>query len=100
MKVLGKDGGPRFVTADRPATTAPNPDMRNPGIRQELEAITQAVIAADEAYVQEAIGRVDWERCGVLQRLTRPDRPATLPGAADEPVLEPAPAGLGLPTPN
>src|SRR6266540_3933213 len=45
-----------------------------PTIEQQLEATSRAVVAADEAYVQEAIGSVHWERRGLLQRLTRADR--------------------------
>jgi hypothetical protein len=37
----------------------------------ELETTTQAVLAAHEAYGQEALESVGWERRGPLQRLVR-----------------------------
>jgi hypothetical protein len=51
------------------------PTKPNRTIPEEFEAISRAVIAADEAYLQEAIQSVDWNRRGLLQRLTRADRP-------------------------
>ena len=39
--------------------------------KQQLAATTQAVVAADESYVRRALGSVEWERRGLLQRLTR-----------------------------
>jgi hypothetical protein len=36
---------------------------------QELDQTTQAVLAADAAYLTEAIESVRWERRGLLQRL-------------------------------
>jgi hypothetical protein len=50
---------------------------RNPvdtGIAAELDATSRAVLAADNAHVQAAIGSVRWRRRGLLQRLTR-DQP-------------------------
>ncbi len=44
---------------------------RNRGIIDELEATSRAVLAAADAHVQDAIANVHWQRCGVLQRLTR-----------------------------
>jgi hypothetical protein len=41
----------------------------------ELDATTQAVIAADEALETEEDDRVQWERRGLLQRLARDERP-------------------------
>ena len=41
--------------------------------KQQLAATTQAVVAADESYVRRALGSVEWERRGLLQRLTRGD---------------------------
>jgi hypothetical protein len=43
-------------------------------ILEELEATTRAVVEADQAYVQQAIGSAQWERRGLLQRLARADR--------------------------
>jgi hypothetical protein len=40
-------------------------------IRAELDAISAAVAAAHDADVEEAMGRVRWERRGVLRRLVR-----------------------------
>jgi hypothetical protein len=40
----------------------------------ELAATTQAIIAADAAYLREGIESVQWERHGFLQRLCRADR--------------------------
>jgi hypothetical protein len=54
-----------------------NPTRRNAQTRRildELEATTQAVLAADEADVRGAIESVHWERRGLLQSLTRVDR--------------------------
>jgi hypothetical protein len=42
--------------------------------REHLDATTQVVAAADEAYVRRALDSVEWERRGLLQRLTRSDR--------------------------
>lgn len=39
--------------------------------RQQLDATRQAVAAADEAHLRAALGSVEWERRGLLQRLTR-----------------------------
>jgi hypothetical protein len=39
-------------------------------IRARLAATKRAVSAADEAVVRTALGRVSWERRGLLQRLT------------------------------
>lgn len=41
-----------------------------------LEATTRVVLDADQAYIQQAIGSVQWERSGLLQKLTRVDRPS------------------------
>ena len=38
--------------------------------RQQLEATTQAVLAAHEHHLRRALGNVGWERRGILQRLT------------------------------
>ena len=41
-------------------------------IREQLDATTQALVAAEQAHLQDA--GLQWERRGVLQRLVR--RPA------------------------
>ena len=43
-------------------------------IRDDIEATTRAVVAADEAYLRDAIESVSWQRGGLLQRLTRVDQ--------------------------
>jgi hypothetical protein len=63
----------RLVHAERPAATPMHPSTANRATREELEASSRAVIAADQAYAQEAIRSVRWERRGLLQRLVRPD---------------------------
>jgi hypothetical protein len=45
------------------------------GIREQIDATSQAVAAADQAYLLDAIGSLNWERRGILQRLTRRPRP-------------------------
>jgi hypothetical protein len=42
--------------------------------RKHLDATRQAVTAADEAYVRRALDSVEWERRGLLQRLSREGR--------------------------
>jgi hypothetical protein len=60
----------------------------------QIEATTRAVAAADEVHRCDAIESVSWERCGLLQRLTRADRPESLrlevASVIRTPVLEPA----------
>jgi mRNA-degrading endonuclease toxin of MazEF toxin-antitoxin module len=41
------------------------------GMTKELDQTHDAVLSADGAQLQEAIESVDWERRGLLQRLTR-----------------------------
>jgi hypothetical protein len=53
---------------------ATNPNAHTQRIRDELEATTRAVLAADESDVQGAIEAVHWERRGLLQSLTRVGR--------------------------
>jgi hypothetical protein len=43
-------------------------------LREDMEATSRAHLAADNAYVDEAMLGVRWERRGLLQRLTRGDR--------------------------
>lgn len=50
--------------------------FRNRNLTQELAAISRAVLAADEAYLREAIESVHWERRGWLGRLVRVEPPA------------------------
>jgi hypothetical protein len=40
-------------------------------VAQQLEATSQAGLAAHDAHLREATGRVDWQRRGWLGRLTR-----------------------------
>jgi hypothetical protein len=40
-------------------------------LRLDMEASGRALFAADNAHVHEAMNSVDWERRGLLQRLTR-----------------------------
>jgi hypothetical protein len=53
-------------------------------IRDGIEATTRAVVAADEAYLGDAIESLSWQRGGLLQRLRRVDQ--------REGVRAPAPA--------
>jgi hypothetical protein len=62
MNANAHQGGPRQ------AGRAANNDGT---LRVDLEASARALIAADNAYVHEAMNSVDWERRGFLQRLTR-----------------------------
>ena len=43
-------------------------------IRDGIEMTTRAVVAADEAYLRDAIESVSWQRRGLLQRLRRVDQ--------------------------
>jgi hypothetical protein len=40
-------------------------------LRSDMEASEQALLAADNAHLDEAMNSVDWERRGVLRRLIR-----------------------------
>jgi hypothetical protein len=40
-------------------------------LRVDMEASAHALFVADNAHVHEAMSSVDWERRGLLQRLTR-----------------------------
>ncbi len=53
-----------------------NVTIRNRNVAQELEAISHAVLGADETHLREAIESVHWERRGWLGRLVRIERPA------------------------
>ena len=46
----------------------------NGTVRVDMEATADALFAADGAHVREAMNSVDWERRGLLQRLTRGTR--------------------------
>ncbi len=50
--------------------------FRNRNLTQEVAVISRAVLAADEAYLREAIESVHWERRGWLGRLVRVEPPA------------------------
>ena len=43
-------------------------------VRQQLGATAPVTAHADQAYVREAIGTVDWQRSGMLGRLIRSGR--------------------------
>ena len=40
-------------------------------VRADMQASARVLLAADNAYVHEAMNSVNWERRGLLQRLTR-----------------------------
>jgi hypothetical protein len=42
-----------------------------PSVRDQIESTAQAIGAADEAFLREAIDGVVWERRGFLRRLSR-----------------------------
>ncbi len=58
------------AAAEHRLRTAASRSPGNPGI-VELEATSRTVLAADDAYVQNAMTSVHWRRRGFLQRLTR-----------------------------
>lgn len=41
------------------------------GVREQIESTAQAIVAADEASLREAIDSAGWERRGFLKRLKR-----------------------------
>ena len=47
-------------------------------VRDEIEATARAVVAVDQAYIHNAIESVNWQRRGLLKRLTRVDPAASL----------------------
>jgi hypothetical protein len=46
-------------------------DVKNGTVRRKLAATTEAVVAAHEAQLREAMERASWRRRGLLGRLTR-----------------------------
>jgi hypothetical protein len=52
----------------------PSPETGR-GVREQIESTAQAMAAADEASLREAIDSVSWERRGFLRRLSA--RPTT-----------------------
>jgi hypothetical protein len=58
--------------------------LRNAAI--ELEATTEAVLAAHEAYGRYALESVGWERRGPLRRLVRVDAPESEDKASDDSI--------------
>ena len=52
----------------------PQPNTRSQEVSQQLEATSQAALAAHDAHVREATDSVDWERRGWLGRLARVER--------------------------
>jgi hypothetical protein len=83
MKVSATEGVHRSP-ADELVERAANPSGSNHGIQKQLEVTTEALIAADSAFVQEAIASAQWERRGVLQRLTRTDQPVARPTTSSD----------------
>jgi hypothetical protein len=51
-------------------TVGPHPQAE-PSVRQQIDAASEAVAAADGAHAREAIGNFDLERRGFFQRLVR-----------------------------
>jgi hypothetical protein len=49
-------------------------DHQAPGVREQFEAISRAVLAAHEAPLREASDGEQWERRGLLRRLVRSAR--------------------------
>jgi|GraSoiStandDraft_34_1057297.scaffolds.fasta_scaffold407474_1 hypothetical protein len=47
----------------------------DPGVREQIESTAGAMAPARDAFLQEAIESVEWERRGFLRRLTA--RPVT-----------------------
>jgi hypothetical protein len=45
-----------------------------PDMQHSRESTAKAIVAADEAYVRDAIESVKWEERGFLRRLVRVDR--------------------------
>lgn len=65
------------MTQQAAARALPEPDRTpDPGVREQIEATSNAVTAAHQAHLLDAIGSVSWERRGLLQRLTRRPRPS------------------------
>ena len=46
-------------------------DIQNGTIRDRFDAVTKAVLAADEAHLKQALETLTWRRRGFLQRLSR-----------------------------
>jgi hypothetical protein len=84
MNALAASEAAHSVSADEHAATAMSANPRNLRIRGELEATSKALLAADEAYVLEALRDVHWERRGPLQRLTRASRLAARRETGDQ----------------
>jgi hypothetical protein len=57
--------------ADRVEIDFPEPAVDRRTVRQQVADTTHAVNAADGAHVRNAAGSVQWERRGLLQRLSR-----------------------------
>jgi hypothetical protein len=70
MTVSRYRGSVEPASTDPQVSMATNPNAHTQRIRDELEATTRAVLAADESDVQGAIEAVHWER----QSLTRVGR--------------------------
>jgi hypothetical protein len=62
MDAIPHHGDPRHAGRDT------NEDGK---LHVDMEATVQALLSADNAHVREAMNSVEWERRGLLQRLTR-----------------------------
>jgi hypothetical protein len=51
-------------------------------VREQIDRTGQAVSGGDDAYLQEALDAVSWERRGLLGRLRREPLPERKPGTA------------------
>jgi hypothetical protein len=51
------------------------PNVASAQLQGQIDATSQAVAAADQAYLTDAIGSASWERRGLLERLRRRPRP-------------------------
>jgi hypothetical protein len=88
MKALAASESAQAAAADEQAATAMSTNLRNQRIRKELEATSKAVLVANEAYVQEGMRSVNWERRGLLQRLARASQPAAERETSDQQARE------------
>jgi hypothetical protein len=52
----------------------PPSQMQSRDVAQQLEATSQAAVAAHDAHLREATDSVRWDRRGWLARLTRVER--------------------------
>jgi hypothetical protein len=62
------------TTHQRDARRAGHETSATTTMRVELDASARALLAAHDAHVRDAMNSVEWERRGLLQRLTRGPR--------------------------